>query len=1271
MSNNPFDDRRVSVAGTTATSTSQSRRHHSRRSLNPPTAVTHNDTTTEPPIWAARHVEWPIPANLSLANYQKLQKASKLAGQQLGIEDGTTGATPAPHEPEEEKGGNPQDSSYFSGFMNRVLSPATNNDAAGDKPDAALPTRESRPLRPPRSHCVATANSWMVAALECPAEGSQPPLRLVSRWNVRRMSGVDSWVALPPPVANGDGRIMRVFCDPTGCHTLLSAKNGEAYYHHSSLRQVQKLAGFGRNADGTWSKELTGVPATAAPHTEATNSSSKSSSNKDPLVQMGLSAGSYITAVAWDRERGTEGSTKKILLGTNIGEIYEYALVSPANATTGTDEEDTGYAKPKLLHQLHSEAAVTGLAMERLRTGLLVLCCTSGRNQRTRFHTFYSAHSSSFRMVMADEANASLVELPGSIEHTDICICNDNVAMRTATGIYYGTIDRTQSGPAFAGGSMMVDSGILPYEERSGMPVSIALTPHHIITLLESNEVRFLNRVAQKVIQREKVDWVAPSGGGATLDENQMGMGELLMDVRRPEQVWLRKARSLVHISPSQEDRDVWKYTLVKCLQSGSRSNRGPSKPVPPAGVMTEEEKNLEALFEQAKGLCTNPSQKAVVTAVRAEYHLSQGRAELAARYMAQCPPTLEPFADTSVRLALPMLNIDDPRSYGESALAREALKSNGPLVAYLSDKMRVGKNNNDKMTCTMIGAWLTELYLHERDSATNSKQALAQFLTSNVNSMDAKTIMKILTSHDVSAPDCAAYAARSGDIATAVQAALRVGSGTQDGVMEALRILNEAPFEIAEPLYYKYASTVLASAPTMAGKSFLSRYTHGLSPTRLLPSIMNYERMRADRSRAKHVAQMAARRNPFSVSPRGGTEERKTMDTLDVGKGSSSMFGAGVEVQILHGISSVGSFVDDENVSRRYLEGVIKLGCRSSAIYSFLISLYVKLDDEEPLLKFLTTHVPAAAAVSEASRAAGLAFAEDGLSGPLDMSYALRTILGTGRHFRSAIKLYMGFGMRQQAVELALKVDPALARELAQDSVELEERKRLWLMIAKNAASEGVESADADVVSKVVSVLKDCGPDVMSIEDVLPFLPDFAQIDSIKDEICVALTSYSSKIENFLKEMNDCDQACDALRGEISRLRTHRMELKADSKCAYTNKPVLTAGEPFYVFPSGYVVLETPLKAEVLPYLNDRQKNRVLELESELKVIRGGRTNRSTHTSSLQAELDGLIAAECPLTGTMMVESIDRPFDDSEEFFGSSPSTGGAIDGASGTATV
>jgi Pep3/Vps18/deep orange family len=996
--------------------------------LNPKENNHPTDTSSgEPSIWAARHVEWHLDA-LSLANYQKLLKQSREAGTALGIEEKNSSsnankdanaAATTTEEGDGEAGGGGGESSYFSGFMSRVLNPASANDSMSKDDDAPTSSSSaasgSRPLRPPRAGCVATANSWMVAAVECPSgDSASSVLRLVSRWNVRRMSGIDQWMVLPPPAAGGDGRVMHVFVDPTGTHTLISARNGEAYYHHSSLRTVQKLNGFGRNADGSWSKDLNGISAT---------SQARMSSNAKPL-QMGISAGSYVTAVAWDREKGTEGTSRKILLGTSAGEIYEYMLASGSSATTtnvtssgasssstpkkNSDTEEI-LTQPVLLHQLQSEAPVTGLIFERLRTGLLVLCSTSGKNKRTRFYTFYSAHSSSFRMVLADEAHASLVELPGSLDHADLRICNDHIVMRTETGIYYGTIDRAQSGPAFAGGSMIVDSGILPYPEKQGIPVSVALTPHHIITLSENNEVRFINRVAQKVIQKERVEFTSGSTSDRAstlhMDESIMGIGELMSDIRRPDQVWLRKARSLVHISSTQEDRDVWKYTLFKSLEMPSSLHTSSTAE---AGVgtstttLSEEEKAQENMFEQAKTLCTNPSQKAVVTAVRAEYHLSQGRATLAAKYLAQCPPALEPFADTAVRLALTNLGIDDPHSYGGSSLAKNALQSNMPLITYLSDKMRVAKNNNDKMTCTMIGAWLTELYLHEKDSSPTAKQALTQFLSQNVHTMDAKTIMKILTSHDVNATDCAAYAAVSGDISTAVAAALRVSPDTQDGVVEALRILNEAPFELAESLYYKYASTLLARAPVLGGKSFLSRYTHGLSPTRLLPSFMFYERLRRDRVRAKQVAQAAKGKNPFAKE---GVEESKTLESVDV-MGSRDMFGGGVEVQIL---TQAGSFVDDPSVSIKYLEGVIKLGCRSSAIYSFLISLYVEMADEEPLYKFLLTHVPSASLVSDASRKAGLhSHTDDGLSGPLDMSYALRTILGTGRHFRSAIKLYM-----------------------------------------------------------------------------------------------------------------------------------------------------------------------------------------------------------------------------------------------------------------------
>jgi vacuolar protein sorting-associated protein 18 len=308
-----------------------------------------------------------------------------------------------------------------------------------------------------------------------------------------------------------------------------------------------------------------------------------------------------------------------------------------------------------------------------------------------------------------------------------------------------------------------------------------------------------------------------------------------------------------------------------------------------------------------------------------------------------------------------------------------------------------------------------------------------------------------------------------------------------QSGAYDALRILNDAPFELAEPLYYKHASILLARVPDAATDSFLARYSQGLSPLRLLPCIMHYEQVRFERARMMQAVE--------SAQAHGSLRKVEEYHVLDVAVEGPKVSSDGFELRINSDVGRAASFVDNSSVSAKFLEGVIKQGCRSSAIYSYLVSLYAKLEDEELLLKFLSVHVPGTSSVNDAATKALLsgerlrAGANEDLSSPLDMSYALRTVLCTGRHFRSAIKLYMGFGMRQQAVELALKVDPSLARELAQDSVELEERRRLWLMIAKNAASDSSTRGGKDVVSRVVSVLKDCGPDVLSIEDVLPFL--------------------------------------------------------------------------------------------------------------------------------------------------------------------------------------
>ena len=686
----------------------------------------------------------------------------------------------------------------LTGLMGRVL--GANAGAQSEQPSSGdadivneieeydINLSTTRMVYPPQPKCVSAANGWIIAVVECspPPQSTAaaaaaaaattstmqqqqqsmskldltaliPPLRLVSRWNVRRgtttattATASESLVVLPPPIrptiapppigAHGGredgiidpnfGQIKHVFVDPTGCHAILSSKNGEAYYIHSSMKVVTKLNGFGPSC----------IAATTTTTTATDNSSSASSNNANTAgsscyggyrpggtvnealsgvvngmpsnsVQVGLTPGSYVTAVGWDRDYGTEGSTKRILLGTSMGELYEYMLsattsVSTVSATqkrtksgevnsSMTDTTNIGDPMdcPVLLHRLcnttttttnsSSQArrggwdgsAVCGILFQRIMVGgsgsVVVMVSTGGLHCRTRLYTFRSELSMTSSLTLrsafarpspplssaaANRSNGagagggggrcsrSFIELPGSIDYADLCSCNDDsFALRTQTGIYFGVIERGGVvGSASLGGTTatttggIVSAGILTYDSlgsssgggnrnRGVIPTSVGLTPHHFITLGSTQNVKFINRVAKKVIQEERVDWLSLSqtstsesdvqygrGGSLVRGGVSVGAAELITDIRRPDQIWLRKERSLVHISSSCEDRDVWKFTLAQCIAPTPRHAGGVATTTTdvmissPGTLLNSDEKHIEGQFENAKHLCSN-----------------------------------------------------------------------------------------------------------------------------------------------------------------------------------------------------------------------------------------------------------------------------------------------------------------------------------------------------------------------------------------------------------------------------------------------------------------------------------------------------------------------------------------------------------------------------------------------------------------------------------------------------------------------------------------
>ena len=98
--------------------------------------------------------------------------------------------------------------------------------------------------------------------------------------------------------------------------------------------------------------------------------------------------------------------------------------------------------------------------------------------------------------------------------------------------------------------------------------------------------------------------------------------------------------------------------------------------------------------------------------------------------------------------------------------------------------------------------------------------------------------------------------------------------------------------------------------------------------------------------------------------------------------------------------------------------------------------------------------------------------------------------------------------------------------------------RKRLWLAIARHVVQVNqtnqyilfnfninIPLVNHHTQSKrdiktAMSFLQEC--DLLQIEDILPFFPDFTRIDEFRDEICASLEDYGTHIQKLKQTMNE-----------------------------------------------------------------------------------------------------------------------------------------------------
>ncbi|KAK4123175.1 hypothetical protein N657DRAFT_672201 [Parathielavia appendiculata] len=314
------------------------------------------------------------------------------------------------------------------------------------------------------------------------------------------------------------------------------------------------------------------------------------------------------------------------------------------------------------------------------------------------------------------------------------------------------------------------------------------------------------------------------------------------------------------------------------------------------------------------------------------------------------------------------------------------------------------------------------------------------------------------------------------------------------------------------------------------------------------------------------------------------------------------------------------------QNQAIRYLQYVVnQLGSTDSAVHNTLVSIYAShpSKDESALLSYLESQ---------------------GDEPKFDPDFALRLCI-QNRRVLSCARIYTSMGQYVQAVNLALANDEVELASIIADRPMSNPalRKKLWLAVAKKVISQ----QSGGSIKTAIEFLKRC--DLLKIEDLIPFFPDFVVIDDFKDEICAALEDYSRNIDALRREMDESSQTAANIKIDIAALDRRYAIVEPGERCYACGLPLLS--RQFFVFPCQHAFHSDCLGRRVLEQSGAAKAKRIRECQVQIsKGLVGGEKREA-----MIAELDALVASACILCSEYAIRGIDEPFvkkgDDMDEW--------------------
>jgi len=210
------------------------------------------------------------------------------------------------------------------------------------------------------------------------------------------------------------------------------------------------------------------------------------------------------------------------------------------------------------------------------------------------------------------------------------------------------------------------------------------------------------------------------------------------------------------------------------------------------------------------------------------------------------------------------------------------------------------------------------------------------------------------------------------------------------------------------------------------------------------------------------------------------------------------------------------------------------------------------------------------------------------------------------------------------------------LASQVAdQATIDRALRKRLWLKIAKQVISNSSGN-----IKTAIDFLNRC--DLLKIEDLIPFFPDFVIIDDFKEEICTALEEYSRSIDGLKREMDEAAMTAGNIKAEIKALDQRYAIVEPGERCWICRLPLLV--KQFFVFPCQHAFHSECLGTRVIELAGPAKARKIRDLQAEVQKSSGKKREQKIK------ELDGVVAGGCVLCSDMAIKQIDEPFITSQD---------------------